>query len=84
MKDLEQAIADGPINDGVCRHAYSRTGNGLKELVYYTSDRERFMAAFNTALSDHPQFPLEIVFNDDPKWDDFRELLDAFRKSENR
>jgi hypothetical protein len=79
MLDLEDAL-DGLATAGICRHAYSRTGNGLKELVYYISDRDEFMSAFNAALEHQPRYPLEIDFYKDPEWDDFRKLLSKFEK----
>ena len=68
------------VGVSVCRHAYSRTGNNLKELVYYIADRERFMDALNTALADHPRYPIEIDFYDDGEWADFQRLLTSFNK----
>jgi len=79
MLDLEDAL-DGLAGAGLCRHAYSTTGNGRKELVYYISDRDEFMNALNTALEHHPRYPLEIDFYNDPEWDDFRNLLSKFKK----
>jgi hypothetical protein len=79
MLGLEDAL-DGLAAAGLCRHAYSRTGNGLKELVYYISDRDQFMKSFNTALELHPRYPVEIDFYNDPEWDDFRKLRSMFKK----
>ena len=81
MIQLERTIEDSLLKPASCRHAYSRTGNGKKELVYYISDREAFMSAFNEALSGHPRYPLEINFFSDPEWNDFSKLLKAFRES---
>src|SRR5262245_6087826 len=67
MIDLEQAI-ETLEEEGHCLHAYSRTGNGLKELVYYISDRDRFMQAFNEALKNRPTYPIEITFYEDQEW----------------
>ena len=53
MIALEHAV-DEIEAASLCRHAYSRTGNGLKEFAYYIADRERFMTAFNDALRNHP------------------------------
>jgi hypothetical protein len=44
---LEQ-VMDALEESTLCRHAYSRTGNGLKEVVYYISDRETFIRAFTS------------------------------------
>jgi hypothetical protein len=80
MLDLEHAV-EGLEQEGYCRHAYSRTGNGLKELVYYISDRDQFMGAFNGALRDQPPYPIEITFYEDRGWEDFRKILQMFRQA---
>ena len=82
MFDWETAIEDALLRPGFCQYASSRTGNGLKELVYYISDREAFLSEFNEAVSDHPRYPIEINFYKDPEWEDFGKLLKAFRRSE--
>lgn len=82
MVRLERAIENSLLRESFARHAYSRTGNGLKELVYYVSDRDAFMAVFNDALNAHPPYPIEIKFYNDAEWKDFRDLLEAFRRSE--
>jgi hypothetical protein len=79
MIALEHAI-DELEEAKLCRHAYSRTGNGLKELVYYISDRNRFTDAFNKALSQHSRYPIEINFYEDPEWQDFQKLRGLFKK----
>lgn len=79
MLALEHAI-DGTESPALCRHAYSRTGNGLKELVYYTSDQDQFMDALNDALREHPRFPIEITFYEDRQWSDFQKLRERFKQ----
>lgn len=79
MMSLEHEIEHNLESKGHCQHAYSRTGNGLKELVYYISDRDQFMEAFNHALKDQPRYPLEINFFEDRAWDDFQKILEMFR-----
>lgn len=80
MITLEDTIEDNIERDGVLRHVYSRTGNGLKELVYYIHDQEQFLEAFNHVLSSHPRYPIEINFYQDKKWEDFQRLLNDFSK----
>lgn len=84
MTTLEGAIEEHIEDDKVLRHAYSRTGNNLKELVYYISDQEQFLQAFNKALSDHPRYPIEINFYQDSDWEDFKRLLNDFSKTANK
>lgn len=83
MIALEEAIEDHVESDDVLRHAYSRTGNNLKELVYYLRDQEQFLQSFNKALSDHPRYPIEINFYADAEWEDLRRLLSDFSKTAN-
>jgi Family of unknown function (DUF695) len=77
MSALEDAISSQLEREGFLRHAYSRTGNGLKELVYYINDRDGFIEAFNAALAGHERYPIEIIFHEDPAWDYLQELIEA-------
>jgi uncharacterized protein DUF695 len=80
MLALEQ-VMDALEQSTLCRHASSRTGNGLKEFVYYISDRETFIRAFNDALREHPRYPIEINFYEDHEWADFEKLRGLFRQA---
>lgn len=78
MIQLEDVIREQIEDDKVLRHVYSRTGNNLKELVYYIHGQEQFLELFNDALSDHPRYPIEIKFFEDKAWEDFSKLLEDF------
>lgn len=78
MIRLEDAIEDNIESDAVLRHAYSRTGNNLKEFVYYIHDQAEFLDALNKTLSEHPRYPIEITFYQDQNWEDFAKLLSDF------
>jgi hypothetical protein len=80
MIALEDAI-DALGKSGLHRDAYSRTGNGVKEFAIYIADRERFMSAFNEALSKHPRYPLDINFYEDVAWKDYQEMRQLFKKN---
>lgn len=80
MIDLEHAI-ENLEQEGYCLYAYSRTGNNLKELVYYISDRDEFMEEFDKALRDQPVYPIEINFYEDRGWKDLQQILEMFRKA---
>jgi len=80
MIALEHAI-ENIQEEGYCLHAYSRTGNGLKELVYYISDRDQFMNQFNEALKNHTPYPIEVTFYEDVEWKDFKQILEMFRQA---
>ncbi len=80
MIALEHAV-DAIETASLCRHAYSRMGNGLKEFAYYITDRERFMTAFNDALQNHPRYPIEIEFFEDREWSDFQKVRGLFSQA---
>lgn len=81
MIAVEDAIEELIENGHLLRHAYSRTGNNLKELCYYINDQDLFLEAFNKSLNDHPRYPIEINFYQDQQWDDFNRLLNDFSKA---
>ncbi|MEE9345778.1 MAG: DUF695 domain-containing protein [Methylococcales bacterium] len=82
MISLENIIEKHIENDKVLCHVYSRTGNNLKELVYYIHDQNQFLEAFNKALSSHQRYPIEINFYEDKVWEDFQKLLNDFSKND--
>lgn len=51
------------------------TGNGGKEWLYYTSDADRFMEAFNLAVSGREPYPLEFEGFVDAEWKALAELV---------
>lgn len=81
MIELEDSIEEKIENDIVLRHVYSRTGNNLKEFVYYIHDQNQFLEAFNKAVDGHPRYPIEINFYEDKVWEDFQNLLNDFDKN---
>ena len=78
---LEDTIRQQLESRELCKHAYSKTGNSLKQLVYYIADRDLFMNAFNDALVGEPRYPIEIEFYLDPEWDKFQTTLGRIKRS---
>ena len=81
---LEEIIDDELESSNVSRHVYSRTGNNLKNLVYYIHDRDQFLEKFNRAFAKHARYPPEITFYEDREWEDFRSLLSDFSNAANK
>ncbi|MDH3738163.1 MAG: DUF695 domain-containing protein [Alphaproteobacteria bacterium] len=81
MIQLEEAIDTLQENE-LAVQVYGRTGNGLKELVYYIGNRDEFITAFNQALSDQPRYPLEIEFFEDANWGDLRTVHSVYLQKE--
>ncbi len=81
MIRLESAI-DIVQEKELCVQVYSKTGNGLKEFVYYIGDRDEFIKAFNKVLADHPKYPLDIEFFEDSEWGDLQTVHRVYLRKE--
>ena len=68
MFQLEHVLDSMFSSNPICKHAYTRTGNNLKEYNYYIADRVEFMKQFNTTLQHRVHYPIEIVFYEDSAW----------------
>lgn len=77
---LEQTIVRTMDASKQYKHAYSRTGNNLKEFVYYSSSQVEFMDLLNQALAKHERYPIEIDFYEDPQWSEFEKLIKDFKE----
>ena len=78
MLELEKILEQGLVEAGACEYVYSRTGNSLKEFVFYIRDKEHFLEALDRTLSNHEYFPVDITFYEDPAWLEFDRLLEDF------
>ncbi|RDY57860.1 DUF695 domain-containing protein [Flagellimonas nanhaiensis] len=76
---LEEALETSMNETDIFTHAYSRTGNNLKELVYYTTKQDDFMTMLNRTLEKHDVYPIEINFYEDKEWTDFQKVLNDFK-----
>lgn len=59
------------------------TGNNRREWIWYTNDRERYMALVNRALPRDTKFPLDFATSEDPMWQTYRAIRDAANPIEN-
>jgi hypothetical protein len=81
MVILEDIFEEKIEHNLALRHVYSRTGNNLKELVYYIHNQDQFLEAFNKAMSSQPRYPIDINFYEDKVWEDFQKVLNDFSKN---
>jgi hypothetical protein len=77
---LEDAIDKSMETTEIFTHAYSRTGNNLKEFVYYGTNQEEFMNLLNKTLDKHEEYPIEIKFYEDKDWTEFKKVLEDFKE----
>ena len=83
MIALEDAIENSQPKADVFKHAYSRTGNNLKEFAYYSTSQDNFMSLLNLTLKNHERYPIEINFYEDKEWADFKVVLKDFSNNDN-
>ena len=53
------------------------TGNNRREWIWYTSDRQRYMALVNKAMPRQQKFPLDFATSEDALWQTYRSIRDA-------
>jgi len=75
---LEDSLVSSISKSNKFLHAYSRTGNNLKEFLYYSTSQVEFMNMLNKTLEKHDVYPIEINFYEDPTWSEFKKLLSDF------
>jgi Family of unknown function (DUF695) len=80
MLSLENALYHTMKKSRSYVHAYSRTGNNLKELVYYSMGLDNFMRLLNHTLERHERYPINIDFYEDPEWTEMNKLLRDFKE----
>jgi hypothetical protein len=51
-----------------------RTGEGVKEWLWYVKDFDDWMIKLNQSFSGKPAFPIKINPYDDPEWGTFKQL----------
>ena len=81
MVSLQDALEAEVMAAGICEHAFSRTGNNIKELAYYVRNEEQFLARLNDALKRHDRYPIEISFSEDQGWSQLSRKLEGLRRS---
>ena len=77
---LEDALQKTMDKSKSYAHAFSRTGNNLKEFVYYSKSMEEFMSLLNETLQTHETYPIDIDFYEDPEWTELKKLLADFKQ----
>ena len=83
MIKLEDALSEEFENSSNSTWVFNRTGNHLKEFVYYIDNRDLFVEKLNDKLSTHSKYPIEINFYNDSTWSEIMDLLRDFENGEN-
>lgn len=68
---LEQVFHKDPV--AVLTGIY--TGEGARDLVFYTLSLHIFQRKFNEALAEFPSLPLDFSAEEDPSWEEYSQML---------
>jgi hypothetical protein len=59
------------------------TGNNRREWIWYTDDRDRYMALVNRVMPKQARFPLDFATSEDPSWLTYLSIRDASNPLDN-
>lgn len=74
MKDFEDILIEALDHDRLAVLAFVFTANGTREWNFYLSDANEVGIRINKALSDVPKLPIDLNVEDDPNWDELRQV----------
>jgi hypothetical protein len=75
MKDFENMLIDALDPDRLAILAFVFTSAATREWHFYLSDVSEVGIRINQALSTIPQLPIELTVEDDPNWDELRQVF---------
>lgn len=74
MEQVTDALNECFNRDPVAVLTGIYTGDGQRNWVFYTRSLHIFQRKFNEALKDMPALPLEFEAEEDPDWQEYREM----------
>jgi hypothetical protein len=74
MKDFENLLIEALDPDRLAILAFVFTSAGSREWHFYLSDVSEVGIRINQTLASVPKLPIELNVEDDPNWDELREV----------
>ncbi|MGJ8653398.1 MAG: DUF695 domain-containing protein [Opitutaceae bacterium] len=74
MKDFENILIEALDHDRLAILAFVFTSDGTREWNFYLSDVSEVGIRINKALAAVPKLPIELNVEDDPNWDELRQV----------
>ncbi|HAV13243.1 MAG TPA: hypothetical protein DCX06_07115 [Opitutae bacterium] len=74
MKEFEDILIEALDPDRLAVLAFVFTSSGTREWNFYLSDVSEVGVRINKALSAVPKLPIELKVEDDPNWDELRQV----------
>jgi hypothetical protein len=78
MEAMEELLLESMEKDFQSVLAGIFTGNGHREWYWYTQDKDEFLSRFNACMGKRGGLPLEIFHQNDPDWNEYKDMLEAF------
>lgn len=82
MESAEESLNKSFTKDPVAVLTGIYTGEGARTWVFYTLSLHIFQRKFNEALAEFPAFPLTFEAEEDPTWEEYREMLALASKAD--
>jgi hypothetical protein len=76
MRGFEDLLQAHLGADGTAILAFVRTHSGCRCWTYYVADAQLLSQRVNTALTQHPNLPIEFEMSDDPEWTALKTILE--------
>jgi hypothetical protein len=75
MALFEQVLFESLEKDALCIFYSIYLHNGVKDWSAYCSDLERMNEVLSGALIGHEKYPIELLVDQDPTWEDYQAML---------
>ncbi|MBQ4292712.1 MAG: DUF695 domain-containing protein [Muribaculaceae bacterium] len=76
MGDATDAIVNAFDRDPIAIVTGIYTGDNERNIVLYCRNTRVFESIFNKALEPFPLLPISLYLEDDPEWNEYREMRD--------
>ena len=75
MEKVQEALETTLKKDSVAVLTGVYTGEGARDLVFYTLSLHIFQRKFNETLAPFPELPLTFSAEEDQEWEEYRSML---------
>lgn len=75
MEKVQEALEASFKKDPVAVLTGVYTGEGVRDLVFYTLSLHIFQRKFNEILAPFPPLPLTFEADEDPQWEEYTSML---------
>jgi hypothetical protein len=74
LTQIEESVSASLEADGLSVQVGAALKGGVKDLLYYTRDPERFLTVATQTRHDYPQYRVQCEIVEDPRWSQYDEF----------